>query len=71
MEDQKKSQSKETALKGILFDIEISMKRNDLTMIIRYNNRSHKVALSSRDARDLSNQLAKAADFLEKPDVIS
>ena len=67
---EKKSQNKEAA-PGSLMDIEISMKRNDLTMIIQYGNRSHKVVLSSKDARTLSDQLAKAADFLEKPDVVS
>ena len=66
---EKKSQNKEAT--GSLMDIAISMKRNDLTMIIQYGNRSHKVVLSSKDARTLSDQLAKAADFLEKPDVVS
>lgn len=70
MENQKRSQSK-TAPKGSLMDIELSIRRNDITLIIQYGSRSHKVTISSKDARELSNQLAKAADFLEKPDVIS
>lgn len=71
MEHQKKSQSKKVAPNGSLFDIELSLKQNNLTMIIQYGNRSHRLILSSQDARSLSNMLAKGADFLEKPDVVS